>query len=96
MVRNFWDNDRPQFFKFFYSGEQDQAANEFQKKTGWHKIWASDSQGMNGDTWILYRSIADLPKHLQDYARSQEEIEERANQQGCKVFSCNPDFEPEL
>jgi hypothetical protein len=96
MVRDFRDNDRPQFFKYFYSGEQDQEANEFQRKTGWHKIWASESQGMNGDTWILYRSIPDLPKHLQDYARGQEKIEEMVDQQGCRAFPGSFDFEPEL
>jgi len=44
MVRDFWDNDKPQNFRFFYSGEQDQEATAFQKETGWHKIWASESQ----------------------------------------------------
>ena len=89
-------NDRTQYYKYFYSGEQDQEARAFQKETGWHKIWASDSQGMNGDTWILYRSIPDLPNYLQDYAKGQEKIEEMVDLQGCRAFPGSPDFESEL
>lgn len=65
----------PEFYKRFYagSGGQDKEAADYQRSTGWSKIWASDSQGENGDTWIVYRSIDDLPKHLQNYATEQEQ-----------------------
>lgn len=65
------------YYKFFYagSGGQDKEAAQFQKETGWKKIWGSDSQGLNGDTWIVYRSIKDLPKGLQEYAAAQEKID---------------------
>lgn len=61
-------------YKFFYagSGGQDKEAIQFQKETGWKRIWGSDSQGLNGDTWIVYRSVEDLPKWLQEYAAAQE------------------------
>lgn len=63
------------YYKFFYAGEQDKEANQFQKETGWKKIWGSDAQGLNGDTWIVYRSIEDLPnKWLKEYATIQEKF----------------------
>ena len=58
-------------YKFFYAGSgggQDKEAILFQKETGWKRIWGSDSQGLNGDTWIVYRTIEDLPQWLQEYA----------------------------
>lgn len=59
----------PEFYKMFYAGEQTAEAQAFQRETGWHMIWGSDYQGLNGDTWVVYREIADLPKYLQNYAR---------------------------
>ena len=64
--------DNECYFKFFYSKEQNEEARAFQKETGWHMIWGTDNQGLNGDTWIVYRDISDLPKWLQDYAREEE------------------------
>lgn len=64
-------------YKYFYSGYEDTEADAFQKETGWHMIWASDSQGMNGDTWIVYRNVEDLPKFLQNYAKGQEAMDSR-------------------
>lgn len=61
-----------EIFKFFYCGSQDAEAAAFQKETGWHLLWGSDEQGLNGDTWIIYRDVSDLPKWLQDYAREEE------------------------
>lgn len=63
-------------YKFFYagSGGQDKEAIQFQKEKGWKRIWGSDSQGLNGDTWIVYRSVEDLPKWLQEYAAAQEKL----------------------
>lgn len=63
-------------YKFFYagSGGQDKEAIQFQKETGWKRIWGSDTQGLNGDTWIVYRSVEDLPKWLQEYAAAQEKL----------------------
>lgn len=62
-------NDQEVFFKFFYCGSQDAEAHAFQRETGWHLLWGSDPQGLNGDTWIVFRDIQDLPKWLQDYAQ---------------------------
>lgn len=64
------------YYKFFYagSGGQDKEAIQFRKETGWNVIWGSDMQGLNGDTWIVYRSIEDLPKGLQKYAAAQEKL----------------------
>lgn len=62
------------YYKFFYAGEQDKEAIQFRKETGWNVIWASDMQGLNGDTWIIYRSIEDLPEGLQEYAAAQEKL----------------------
>ena len=55
-------------FKFFYADTQKDEAYAFQKETGWTLIWASDYQGLNGDTYVVYRNIQDLPEWLQDYA----------------------------
>lgn len=54
-------------YKMFYSGAggQDKEAHAFQKETGWQMAWGSDGNGLNGDTWIVYRHIEDLPKQLQ-------------------------------
>jgi hypothetical protein len=64
------------YYKLFYagSGGQDKEAIQFQKETGWKRIWGSDSHGLNGDTWIVYRSVDDLPKWLQEYAAAQEKF----------------------
>lgn len=61
------DSSRVDNYKLFYGGNavQDRAAYDFQKMTGWNMAWGSDSNGLNGDTWIVYRSISDLPKPLQ-------------------------------
>ena len=62
------------YYKMFYagSGGQDNESVEYQKKTGWNRIWGSDNNGLNGNTWIVYRSVSDLPKWLQDFANYQE------------------------
>ena len=64
-------------YKFFYagSGGQDKEAIQFQRETGWKRIWGSDTHGLNGDTWIVYRSVDDLPKWLQEYAAKQEKLD---------------------
>lgn len=59
------------YFRFFYCKEQDAEARAFKEKTGWNMIWGTDNQGLNGDTWIVYRDISDLPAWLQDYAREE-------------------------
>lgn len=61
-------------YKLFYggSGGQDCAAHDFQEKTGWNMAWGSDSSGLNGDTWIIYRNINDLPQSLQHLVPSLE------------------------
>ena len=62
--------ENKKYFKFFYADTQRAEAYAFQKETGWTLIWASDYQGLNGDTYVVYRNVADLPEWLQDYART--------------------------
>lgn len=63
------------YYRLFYSPDQTAEAEKFQSEKGWHKIWGSDTQGLNGDTWIVYRNVSDLPKYLQEYA-VEKEVEE--------------------
>lgn len=67
----------PDYYKFFYAGEQDKEAKDFQQQTGWNIIWGADSQSLNGDTWIVYRNLTDLPKWLQEYAKQQEKYDKK-------------------
>lgn len=62
-------------FRFFYAGHggQDTEAADYQIQTGYKRIWGSDEQGLNGETWVVYRDASDLPKYLQKYAMKQEE-----------------------
>lgn len=64
------------YYKFFYAGDgqQDEEAHAFQKETGWHMIWGSDYEGLNGDTWVVFRSVEDLPKWLRDYAATAHDV----------------------
>lgn len=71
----------PDFYRFFYAGQQDADAYDFQKETGWHMIWGSDYQGLNGDTWIVYRDVSDLPGWLREYASEEEQIDGHDEQQ---------------
>lgn len=73
------------YYKFFYAGEQDKEAIRFRRETGWKVIWGSDNLGLNGDTWVIYRSVEDLPKYLQDYAIAQEKIDDIKRAEGRKV-----------
>lgn len=72
------DRGNEQYYRYFYAGagQQDKEADTFAQENGWHKIWASDNQGMNGDTWIVYRDISDLPQYLREYAQGQERAEQ--------------------
>lgn len=66
-----------EFYKMFYAGERDDEAFELREKTGWNMIWGSDYQGFNGDTWVVFRAVEDLPLWLRSYA--QEQIQSVAN-----------------
>lgn len=70
-----------QYYKYFYVGEQDREAEAFAVSRGWKKIFGSDAQGLNGDTWIVYREASDLPKFLQSYAEAQEMADGRSTSQ---------------
>lgn len=61
-------------YREFYSGSggEDALAHDFQAKTGWHMVWGSNNDGLNGDTWIVYRDIESLPKSLQNIVLSLE------------------------
>lgn len=65
------------YFKFFYADTQKQEAYAFQKETGWNLIWASDYQGLNGDTYVVYRQVSDLPEWLQAYAAAYKRYDKR-------------------
>lgn len=69
------DKSTELFYKFFYCPDETKEADAYQNEKGWKKIWGSESQGLNGDTWIVYRSIHDLPKWLQEYARMQDKTQ---------------------
>ena len=64
-------------YKFFYADTQKREAYAFQEETGWSLIWASDHQGLNGDTYIVYRRVSDLPEWLRDYAAAYKRYEKR-------------------
>ena len=59
-------------YKMFYSGEQNKQAIDFQKDTGYKRVWIPESQGGNGDMWAVYKDINILPKWIQNYASNQE------------------------
>ena len=69
-----------QYYKYFYSYEYKEA-DAFAAEKGWNKLWASESEGMNGDTWIIYRDIEDLPKHLQKHAEIAKIAEKNLQQE---------------
>lgn len=54
-------------YGIFYAGPggQDKEVHEFQLQTGWNVVFGSDSDGLNGDTWVVYRQLSDLPVQLQ-------------------------------
>lgn len=63
----------PEFYHFFYSPyERKQMEEYLSDHPGYKQIWGSDAQGLNGDTWVIYRDTTDLPKYLQHYALEQE------------------------
>lgn len=49
-------------YALFYEPEP---ARTLQQQTGWNLAWGSENHNLNGDTWIVYRSVSDLPKPLQ-------------------------------
>lgn len=71
------DFGNPDFYKYFYLDYQKEETYQYQKQMGYKRIWASDSQGLNGETYVVYRSEEDLPKFLRDYAREEERRIER-------------------
>lgn len=83
------DRGNEQYYRYFYAGagQQDKEADTFAQENGWHKIWASDNQGMNGDTWIVYRDISDLPQYLREYAQGQERAEQIERERGVQEMA---------
>lgn len=80
------DFGNPDFYKYFYLDYQKEEAYQYQKQMGYKRIWASDSQGLNGDMYVVYRSVEDLPKFLRDYARQEERMErEQEKQERIKI-----------
>lgn len=63
-------------YKIFYGGPggQDKEAHDFQKETGWKMVWGSESDGLNGDTYIVYRSIDDVPAPLQKTVQHLDDV----------------------
>lgn len=47
----------------------DKAAHDYQAKTGWNIYKLIDHDGTNEDSWIVYRSIEDLPDVLRRYVQ---------------------------
>lgn len=72
------DDNKIKYYKLFNAGPggQDKEALEFKNKNGWNKIWISENTGpFNGDSWIVYRNINDLPSELKEYASQQEKLD---------------------
>ena len=61
----------PEYYRYFYDYDK---ADAFQAEKNWKMFFGSDYQGLNGGTYVVYREINDLPEHLRDYAKEQEEI----------------------
>lgn len=74
---NRWGNQEN--YRFFYSPDQMQEADAFLRETGWKRLFASDEQGMNGDTIVIYKDAGDLPLFLQEYARQVEQYQPMPN-----------------
>jgi len=62
-----------EYYKIFHAGEQNKAAEDFQKEKGWNKVYLTSSQGVTFDSWVIYRSIEDLPKTMQEPVRKLEQ-----------------------
>lgn len=62
-----------EYYKIFYAGEQNKAAEDFQKEKGWNKVYLTSSQGVTFDSWVIYRSVEDLPKTMQEPVRKLEQ-----------------------
>ncbi len=84
---NRWGNQEN--YRFFYSPDQMQEADSFMKETGWKRLFASDEQGMNGDTIVIYKNAEDLPLYLQEYARQAERIQPMPNRYYDEVLDLN-------
>lgn len=62
-----------EYYKIFHAGEQNKAAEDFQKEKGWNKVYLTSSQGVTFDSWVIYRSVEDLPKTMQEPVRKLEQ-----------------------
>lgn len=67
-------NGDPDYYHIFISDETKKIEDYEKEHPDWHKIWGSDAQGFNGDSFAIYRSADDLPAWLRDYARQQEAV----------------------
>ncbi len=63
----------PDFYRLFYDYENEQAS-EYAALQKYHMIWGGESQGLNGGSYVVYRSVGDLPQHLREYAAAQEAL----------------------
>lgn len=61
----------PDFYRVFYDYENEQAS-EYAARKEYHMIWGGESQGLNGGSYVVYRSVNDLPRYLREYAAGQE------------------------
>ena len=68
------DEGNPEYFKYFYDYDMDKA-EQYRSEHGYHQFWGAESQGLNGGTYVVYRDINDLPKHLREYAKKEEKKE---------------------
>lgn len=68
----------PEYYKRFYAPDQQKQMEAYRGDHPDYKtIFASEQEGENGDTWIVYRDVSDLPKYLQNYASQQEANRQR-------------------
>lgn len=61
----------PEFYKIFYDYDYAEA-NDYAADKKYHMIWGGELQGLNGDSYVVYRDTADLPLYLREYAADQE------------------------
>lgn len=56
------------------SYDNEQAALEFQDSRKWQIAFGNESNGLNGDTWLVYRSTTDLPRPLQNILPNLQQV----------------------
>ena len=61
-------------YKFYYDYDMQSylTAKKEANAHGWNIFWASEYDGVNGDTYIIYDDVSNLPEYLQVVAKRAE------------------------